>query len=105
MLWHLHPGSLWVHLGSMSDSHVCCRSPSSLAGYRAAIAASILQLLPMPPWRLRLGGAAIAQHGSSRVVVLSCILITFYEFCLAGVPLEQSTSFVVLNLAAACLFS
>ena len=39
----------------MSDSHACCRSPSSLADYWAATAASILQLLPMSLWRLRLG--------------------------------------------------
>ena len=43
----LQAGSLRVQLGKVSDSHACCRAPSSLADCRAAIAASILRLLPM----------------------------------------------------------
>ena len=61
ILWRLRHGRL--HLGRMSDSHPCCRSPGSPTDYRAAMAASILRLRLMTLWNLRLGRAVMTNKG------------------------------------------
>ena len=73
-LWHFHPGSLWLHLGRMSDSPTCCRSPSRLTDYRAAMAASISaaaadDFLEAVPGQCKLTSVPLSQWCSAR---LSC---------------------------------
>ena len=98
------------------DSHACCRSPGSLAGYNTAIAASILQPLPSNLRRLRLGMdlcPAWRAQTTDALLWLSSLNWPGFSVCLhdtcstLSLTLYGTTAagFMVLELASACLCS